>query len=425
MISYDEFVVMIRSRPWKNLLPIEVQALLPSWPVTSPPRPVSPSRRAAPIGAPSIAIAGATRSSAAASLGNTVSGSVGAAAHAQFKAEQQEHQAVHTSAVAAAAFLRAAKQLFKHTDTDGNGMVDLPELVECLRELHASHGQAHCDPLDTLDVAQAAMVEHGTNGFMAFEGFLRVIASPGFIAILPKEMQDIVLSQAHTHAKQEMAKNTAKAAAGMAVMRAAKQIFTDADADKNGSIDREEFAWLVKQLWNKLGIDVPIDFQSRLEYEVENAFEQFDTNRDGVISFSEFLNMVTTDPWKALLPLEVHDHIVPFVVEADRRSRMGPPTLPMAKPPSAAVTGGRLGGAPQVTPMAGPPSFTGPYDLVGPPKTVRATSGWGHSHTRDLQYAMLETQKINSRLSVRHSAPPPLYRKHRATLPSGFTFMRY
>ena len=52
---------------------------------------------------------------------------------------------------------------------------------------------------------------------------------------------------------------------------------------------------------------VHLDFTSDLSSnrKVENAFEQFDENRDGVISFSEFLKMITSDPWKALLPLEV------------------------------------------------------------------------------------------------------------------------
>jgi len=422
LISFDEFMVMITARPWKNLLPVEIQGLISDWPSSSPPRSPSPRRRMIYADAPSVAIAEANRSSSHGALGNPVSGSsLKCGHHAAFKADQKQSNMSNAAEVAGAAFHSNAKRLFNRTDRDGNGMVDHDELVLCLEELHASHGQVSRGYAYHQE-AQTAIAQFGVQGMLDFEGFCRLIGTPAFVSILPKELQAAAQAQAHGHAKKEHSKNIAKAAAGMAVMKAARKIFDAADGDKNGSIDPDELAWLVQQLWEVLGVAVPVNYQSLLNYEVENAFEQFDENRDGVISFSEFLKMITSDPWKALLPLEVQDQIVPFVADG----RPGGVTLPMAKAPSECSMGKLGGGGAVQAPRAASRLLASSegYELRGKPCTVRALHGRGHGHTRDLQYAMAESQRINSRLAVSQSQPAPIYRKKRATLPSGFTFMR-
>merc|ERR1712096_259611 len=42
-----------------------------------------------------------------------------------------------------------------------------------------------------------------------------------------------------------------------------------------------------------------------LESQVQSAFDEYDVNRDGVISFVEFMHMIAQPPWSSLLPSEV------------------------------------------------------------------------------------------------------------------------
>jgi len=421
-LEFSEFLVMITVRPWKHLLPAETQALM-SGRSTSPRRAPSP-RKLAPPAAPSAAIARATVSSASNSLGNHRNDSAGVAMHAEFAASKRNDGGAMAAAAAQAAFRREAKKLFLEADADNNGMVDEAELCHILARLHSSHGQAHIpSDFEVRQEAQGAMAAHGVSGGIPYEGFQRLLASPIFASILPREMQALVPEQAREDAKRELGKNTAKAAAGVAVMRAARQIFEAADSDKNGSIDRDELAWLVLTLWDTMGITVPQRYENQLENEVDAAMARYDTNRDGVISFKEFMNMITSEPWRALLPIEVQDQVVPYAGEAAVKAP-APVVIMPGRAPADAMTGALGAGGRKVAPGRAPAAVVqeGGYDLVGPPQTVRAMHGLARGHTRDLQYAMQETQLINSRLAARHSVPHLHHLKRRQTLPSGFIF---
>jgi len=424
-IDFHEFVVMITKRPWKNLLPKECQELIVDWPpgsnsiaisnpkantesntkpahdpLGSPPR-AARARPLIPGGVnPSDAIQGATRSSAASSLGNEELHSE----HQSFVTAQAFNVSSNAASAAAAAFQMRARKLFAMADADGNGMVDEEELVACLTQLHSDHSQAWSN-LTVKEEAKRHMKEFAVQGNITYEAFLRLIASPSFTSILPRELRGLVPKAVHVDARHEMGKNTAKAAAGVAVMREARKIFNEADGDNNGAIDRAELEWVVEQLWVKMGVVVKNMSREKLLFEVEEVFEHFDTDRDGVISFQEFLKMITTDPWRKLLPIHVQAQIVPFVGDGRTAPQVSMPMNLAAKTPSAISTGRLGGGPPRATERARVPDRSNGYDLVGPPQAVRVKTFARH-HTRDLQYALAETQAINSKLAVTQSQPP-------------------
>jgi len=348
-------------------------------------------------------------------------------AHTVFITERLSDQSLNATAAAVEALKRTARHLFEQADTDKDGTLDQVELMACLSSLHESHGQAWSS-LSVRDEAVAAIARYGTaQGKLPYEGFLRLIGGEGVLAMLPAgDMREQVSKQAHKDAHKELGKNAAKAAAGVAVMQAAKKIFNDADADGNGSIDQDELAWLVQRLWSEIGRNVP--GPNSLGSAAARALRKFDTNHDGVISFKEFLAMITTSPWDALLPDEVQAQVVPFIGgarESGDPEPGEPPLNPRAACPSQSSNGrlGGGGGGPTSARSLGRGGESGGYELMGPPQSVRVKT-LARGHTRDLQYAIQEAARINTRLAETQSRPIASHRKPHAAGYPGSTWLR-
>jgi len=101
----------------------------------------------------------------------------------------------------------------------------------------------------------------------------------------------------------DAAKATARAipeVAGAEFIVIARGIFDDCDEDCEGTIDGEELNLLVKKMWKEMDKGSPSE--DDIKAEVSSMLQQFDANGDDEISFEEFLEMLTVEPWSALLP---------------------------------------------------------------------------------------------------------------------------
>ena len=108
-------------------------------------------------------------------------------------------------------------------------------------------------------------------------------------------------------------------------MHVARTLFDEFDKDGSNGLDEDELSQLVQQLFKKLGpmlllsqagalrliivlVGKPIgaDFRLNLLKEIRKIMDEFDTDKNGTLSFSEFLRMLTRRPWKELMPAQVH-----------------------------------------------------------------------------------------------------------------------
>jgi len=95
---------------------------------------------------------------------------------------------------------------------------------------------------------------------------------------------------------------------GKTVVRFARDLFGTADQDHDGELDVSEVAWLVEQLWMKLGQPIQMaGGETELLRVVRAAVGAFDAGGESVarINFPEFLIMLTRKPWRELLPEHV------------------------------------------------------------------------------------------------------------------------
>ena len=294
------------------------------------------------------------------------------------------------------------------------------------------------------DEAAKAIAEFSKNGAdLTFDQFLEMLCSDGWRSLLPVGANSTavaeLLPQVLKKPIQDNARATAaKEAAGKAAVRAARQLFQDADADGNGSIDPEELAWLVQALASRMAGDTAVLAEDELHAQVSDAFARFDTNHDGVISFSEFLEMMKSKPWSALLPGGTQGHIEPFsqkevahyaqleaaaeMVGKAKEAQEMPPLRPSEAIRLAAI---RDSGAESSNNVAANlhQSASGAAGGVQAPQVIRARL-LATGHTQDFRYAVQENSVALRKLAESQSRATPTFRKHRVTLPTSFSYAR-
>jgi len=82
-------------------------------------------------------------------------------------------------------------------------------------------------------------------------------------------------------------------------------VFDELDSDESGLLDSEELAFALLQSWRQLGCNEELSWcQDRLLlYDaVEDAMIVHDETLSGTLSRANFLDLVTTYPWNALVP---------------------------------------------------------------------------------------------------------------------------
>jgi Ca2+-binding EF-hand superfamily protein len=275
LISFKEFVKMISNPPWDQLLPPDVQ--------------------------------------------NKMHNSL-MDAHTDTK-EQREarHNDFREAAIAAAAkaSLKTVKELFQEVDGDGNGTINEAEL-ECLILMvleRLSPGHSAISRGELRATATEVMDKFDTNGsgVIDYDEFINMLCCAPWNKLLPEDVQGYLENKSRRRAASPIGKRAADQTASAAVLRAARDLFTEVDMDGNGWIDADELYWLLKKLQRRIGVDNAS--REQLDADVKSAMGSFDVGRTGNLNFHEFLRMITTQPWSGMLPPEVQRHLPNFVYQ--------------------------------------------------------------------------------------------------------------
>jgi Ca2+-binding EF-hand superfamily protein len=208
--------------------------------------------------------------------------------------------------------------VFREIDSDGSGSLERGELLVLVQELRKRLGQ---DLLEAGELGQQVdklLREFDTNrsGTIEPDEFLKMMVRRPWSAMLPGDVIDampqavaetLVESKPNKDFRKELQKNAAKQAASQGVILAARKIFRSVDGDGNGKLDRQELGMLVQELRKAMG--APLLHGPAIHAEVTEMLVKFDINRDGDISFDEFLRMIVLPPWCRLLPESVQGTI--------------------------------------------------------------------------------------------------------------------
>lgn len=215
---------------------------------------------------------------------------------------------------ASQAVIMAARKIFRSVDGDGNGRLDRTELGVLVQELRKSMGleylnqhQIHVEVTEMLH-----LFDINRDGDISFDEFLRMIVTPPWCRLLPESVQgklhEVVMdsvSDAPVHKRERdvIFRAAALEAAAASVLRSSRNIFREIDSNGDGQLDRDELEHAITELWTAIGD--PIQTREQLQILTDNALANFDDDKNGLISFKEFVKMISNPPWDQLLPPDV------------------------------------------------------------------------------------------------------------------------
>eukprot|EP00656_Telonema_subtile_P049542 TRINITY_DN6184_c0_g1_i1.p1 TRINITY_DN6184_c0_g1~~TRINITY_DN6184_c0_g1_i1.p1 ORF type:complete len:528 (-),score=192.16 TRINITY_DN6184_c0_g1_i1:124-1707(-) len=215
---------------------------------------------------------------------------------------------------ASQAVIMSARKIFRSVDGDGNGRLDRTELGVLVQELRKSMGldylNAHQIHVEVTEMLH--LFDINRDGDISFDEFLRMVVTPPWCRLLPESVQgklhEVVMdsvSDAPVHKRERdvIFRAAALEAAAASVLRSAKNIFREIDSNGDGQLDRDELEHAIADLWSRVGD--PIQTREQLEVLTRNALDNFDDDRNGLISFKEFVKMISNPPWDQLLPPDV------------------------------------------------------------------------------------------------------------------------
>eukprot|EP00658_Telonema_sp_P-2_P019865 TRINITY_DN17815_c0_g1_i11.p1 TRINITY_DN17815_c0_g1~~TRINITY_DN17815_c0_g1_i11.p1 ORF type:complete len:1130 (+),score=343.73 TRINITY_DN17815_c0_g1_i11:190-3579(+) len=226
---------------------------------------------------------------------------------------------------ASQAVIMAARKIFRSVDGDGNGKLDRTELGLLVQELRRSMGldylnqhQIHVEVTEML-----RLFDINRDGDISFDEFLRMVVTPPWCRLLPESVQgklhEVVMdtvSDAPVHKRERdvVFRSAALEAAAASVLMSTRNIFREIDSNGDGQLDRDELALAISELWRKTGD--PIQSREQLEVLTTNALENFDDDKNGLISYKEFVKMISNPPWDQLLPPDVQNKMHNSLMDA-------------------------------------------------------------------------------------------------------------
>jgi Ca2+-binding EF-hand superfamily protein len=227
---------------------------------------------------------------------------------------RKELQTKAAKEAASQAVIMAARKIFRSVDGDGNGRLDRSELGVLVQEMRKSMGleylngqQIHNEVTDMLK-----LFDINRDGDISFDEFLRMIVMPPWCRLLPESVQgklhEVVMDQVsdapvHKRERDVIFRSAALEAASASVLRAARNIYREIDSNGDGQLDRDELRLAIADLWARVGD--PLQSAEQLDVLTNNAMENFDDDKNGLISFKEFVKMISNPPWDQLLPPDV------------------------------------------------------------------------------------------------------------------------
>jgi Ca2+-binding EF-hand superfamily protein len=230
------------------------------------------------------------------------------------KSFRKELQMKAAKEAASQAVIMASRKIFRSVDGDGNGKLDRAELGVLVQEMRKSMGLPYLNSsqIHTEVTEMLRLFDINRDGDISFDEFLRMIVMPPWCRLLPESVQGTLhqvvmdkVSDAPVHKRERDAifRAAALEAAAASVLRAAKNIYREIDSNGDGQLDRIELQHAIADLWERVGD--PIQSREHLEILTDNALENFDDDHNGLISFKEFVKMISNPPWDQLLPPDV------------------------------------------------------------------------------------------------------------------------
>lgn len=153
------------------------------------------------------------------------------------------------------------QRIFRHFNADKDGWVSKPEFVAALTRLNFVGVQAEVDSMFN-------RWDDDGSGFLSYEEF-----AAGLFGLIPN-----VKSDPETRSAVQRVRNRIRERGGLNGIRTLGRIMRTMDDTGDGSLDREELKYGLK--------DYGLDLDSR---DLETVLNAFDRNKDGKVTFTEFL----------------------------------------------------------------------------------------------------------------------------------------
>jgi len=232
---------------------------------------------------------------------------------------------------AASSVLRAAKNLFREYDSNGDGQLNRDELGHAILGLWNHLGDPIASKAKLEELINVALDKFDTdrNGFISMKEFVKMIANPPWDQLLPPNVQakmhtSLMDQQTDTvdqrKVRDEIFRDAAIAAASKGVIKSCKELFMEVDGNGDGQLNEAELECLVQMVHMRLSpghAPVPV---GDVRAQVIDVMDRFDTNGTGAINFDEFMQMMSTKPWCFLLP----DGVQAYLENKTRRKASRP-----------------------------------------------------------------------------------------------------
>jgi len=239
-------------------------------------------------------------------------------------AETDDPLRIAANEAACQGVIRACRRVFREIDSDGSGSLERQELMVLVQELRKRLGSNLLEADELGQQVDKLLREFDTNrsGTIEPDEFLKMMVRRPWSAMLPSDVADsmpqavaetLIDSKPARDFRKELQLSVGKEAASKGVIMAARKIFRSVDGDGNGKLDRQELGMLVQELRASMGAHLLNG--PAMHAEVTEMLLKFDINRDGDISFDEFLRMIVMPPWCRLLPESVQGTLHQVVMD--------------------------------------------------------------------------------------------------------------
>jgi len=219
--------------------------------------------------------------------------------------------------------MRLAGEIFQEADIDNSGSLDVEELSGIVTNLFAKMGKdlPHDYQGDALKVkVERSLLRFDAdgNGTISFDEFLQMLCCAPWRAMLPPGIREnmprlVVMGMGKgipVMPRNKPTKMSPEDQAAEEALTVLKALFDKADEDRQGSIDNEEMAPLIRLMYKEWDNPVPHDLNNTLPETIKRCMTRFDADESGTLTFNEFLQMLTCTPWRGMMPKKIRRSIV-------------------------------------------------------------------------------------------------------------------
>ena len=235
---------------------------------------------------------------------------ISAAAPTSPKSDADDYGTADNKAPIADQVLAKAMAIFDQVDEDSSGLIDQSELIVLVNKLSENLGGG--DDLDSiLDLqrfAKVAMDKFSEDGeTLCFGELVQVLATKPWIRMLPENMRDdfCLLSQKERSEIREMCIRGSGNDRSVVkqVFTRIRKLFDAADTNSDGTLDGSELSYILPKLSAFCGKAFTSEEKIEMATSMVPDIERWSSAGDGKLSFSDFIKLVSNDPWKKVILL--------------------------------------------------------------------------------------------------------------------------